>query len=317
MTDRTVIIGAGMAGLACARALSDAGQTTVILDKGRGIGGRVATRRVTVDNLDLSFDHGAGFVMATDPAFDAMLASLAGVTAIWADGAAQRRHVGVPGMSSLPKAMAGGLDVRSGVEVTALKPARGGWRIESAAAKLGASRVVVTVPAPQVAPLIGAQHPLVAPLGAVAMAPCLTLMAAFPTDAPRPFVSRAPEAGPLEWIARDSSKPGRPAAATTWVAHAGPGWSAAHLETDRDVIARAMLPHLCDAIGSAPERAIHSAAHRWRYARVTAPPGRPFLRNPGADLYLGGDWCLGPDVVSAWQSGRAIAQDILGSAHAR
>ena len=84
------------------------------------------------------------------------------------------------------------------------------------------------------------------------MAPCLTLMAAFPADAPAPFVSRKPADGPLAFIARDSSKPGAPASAVTWVAQAGPDWSAAHLEADKEEIARRMLPLLC--AGSARSR---------------------------------------------------------------
>ena len=43
-----VIIGAGMSGIACARALRKAGVPVRLIDKGRGIGGRVATRRVAI-----------------------------------------------------------------------------------------------------------------------------------------------------------------------------------------------------------------------------------------------------------------------------
>jgi predicted NAD/FAD-dependent oxidoreductase len=56
---------------------------------------------------------------------------------------------------------------------------------------------------------------------------------------------------------------------------------------------------------------IHAAAHRWRYARVTAPLGQPFLRDASGSLYLGGDWCIGPRVEAAWTSGAAIADDLL------
>jgi len=54
-----------------------------------------------------------------------------------------------------------------------------------------------------------------------------------------------------------------------------------------------------------------AAAHRWRYARVAAPLGQPFLRSPDGTLYLGGDWCLGAGVEAAWTSGTAIAEDLL------
>ena len=317
MSTQTVIIGAGMAGLACAQALAVAGHAPLILDKGRGLGGRMATRRVTLAGGEASFDHGAQYVAARSPEFAQFLAALPDAAAVWADGAARPHHVGLPGMSGLPRAMARGQVVRQGVEVTALRPVAGGWQIAAGAQDIAATRVVLTVPAPQVAALLGgADHPLAAPLADVAMAPCLTLMAAFPSDAPRPFVSRTSEDHPLAWIGQDSTKPGRSGHVTTWVAQAGPDWSTAYLDDDRQAIAARMLPLLCDAIGADPACALYAAAHRWRYARVTAPLGRPFLRSDDGGLYLGGDWCLGPRVEAAWQSGRAIARAMLGAGHA-
>lgn len=317
MSAGIVIIGAGMAGLACAQALAAAGHNSLILDKGRGLGGRMATRRVTLaagaGAGAVQFDHGAQYVTAKSPEFAGFLASLPGAAAAWEDGAAHAHYVGLPGMSGLPGAMAAGLDVRRGIEVTGLRREAHGWRVTAGALSFTATRVVLTVPAPQALPLIGAQHPIAASLAAIAMAPCLALMAAFPAGDPRPFVSRASPAHPLAWIAQDSTKPGRRTEVTTWVAQAGPAWSARHLEADPASLATRMLPLLCDEIGANPGAAVYAAAHRWRYARVTAPLGQPFLRSDDASLYLGGDWCLGPRVEAAWQSGRAIADDILAA----
>ena len=118
-----VVVGAGMAGIACARRLAEAGMAPLVLDKGRGIGGRMATRRVTLDTgAALQFDHGAQYVTARDPAFAAVLETLSakGAAALWQDGADRSRWVGLPGMSGLPRALAAGLDIRQSVEVTAL-----------------------------------------------------------------------------------------------------------------------------------------------------------------------------------------------------
>ena len=305
-----VIIGAGMAGVTCARRLAEAGLATVVLDKGRGIGGRMATRRVTLETGTLRFDHGAQYFTVRDAGFGAALDRVPGATAIWQDGAAEPHRVGLPGMSGLPRAMASGLDVRQQAEVTAISRTNGTWQVTAGEHAICAPRLVSTVPAPQAARLLGAAHPLAQDLGAVGIAPCLTLMAAFPADAPAPFTSRADEAHPLAWIAQDSSKPDRPDTATTWVAQASPDWSERHLEEDRDVIAARMLPLLCELIGVAPDLALHAAAHRWRYARVTKPLGRPFLGGEQG-LWLGGDWCLGARVEAAWKSGAAIADAVL------
>jgi renalase len=301
-----VIIGSGMAGLACARRLADAGHAPVVLDKGRGIGGRVATRRI----VDLQFDHGAQYVNAHGAGFAVVLHNLGGVVADWQDGKGRTHSVGVPGMSAIPKALGAGLDIRQHAQVTRLVQDGDGWALHLDSTILRAARVVVTVPAPQVAGLLGANHPLVAAVAPVRLAPCLTLMAA--VTAPDPFIIRQNADDPLAWIAQDSAKPGRPqGAATGWVAQAGEAFSQTHMEKTPAEITAHLLPLLCDRLGVPLDRVTHAAAHRWRYARVTQALGQPFLRCPDATLYLGGDWCIGPRVEAAWTSGTAIADDIL------
>ncbi|MDX5400896.1 MAG: FAD-dependent oxidoreductase [Rhodobacterales bacterium] len=313
MSVDVVVIGSGMAGLTCARRLHDSGLRTVVLDKGRGIGGRMATRRVTLNEGEARFDHGAQYVTARDDGFLGLLASVQSAMGDWHDGSDHPRLVGMPGMSALPRALAEGLDVRQGIEVSGLQPAPQGWIVLAEAMRIETRLVVLTVPAPQVAPLLGRDHPLADQVSRVAMDPCLTLMAAFPLGTPVPFTSRLSEHDSLAWIACDNSKPGRPAATVNWVAQASPGWSARHLEADKQDVADLMLPLLCNAIGAGPGDAVHVAAHRWRHARVTEPLGQPFLRGSCGSVYLGGDWCLGPRVEAAWQSGDAIAQDIIRS----
>ena len=301
-----VIIGSGMTGLACARRLADAGLAAIVLDKGRGIGGRVATRRVG----DLQFDHGAQYVNAHGAGFAAALHSLGDSVAGWQDGTGRTHNVGVPGMSAIPKALGAGLDIRQNAQVARVVQDDDGWALHLDTDSMRAARVVVTVPAPQVAGLLGAEHPLVAPLAPVRLAPCLTLMAA--VTAPAPFVTQQGADDPLSWIAQDSAKPGRPqGGATQWVAQAGEAFSVAHLEETPTEITARMLPLLCDRLGVPVDRVSHASAHRWRYARVTKALGQPFLRSPDATLYLGGDWCIGPRVEAAWTSGTAIADDIL------
>lgn len=316
-----LVIGAGMAGLACARRLLAAGRAPLVLDKGRGVGGRMATRRVALQGADLRFDHGAQYVTARRDDFAALLAQMGHACARWEDGAIEPHLVGVPGMSGLPRAMADGLDLRLGVEVTALRASAAGWEVDAKAAggaeaqRFRAVQLVSTVPAPQAARLLGQAHPLHARIAAVSMAPCLTLMAAFPPDSPRPFASRASTTDPLAWIAQDSSKPGRDGTSATWVAQAGAEWSSAHLELEPQAIAGKMLQSLAAAIGLSPADALYHAAHRWRFARATNAPGVSFLRSDDGTLHVGGDWCLGDRVEAAWRSGDAIADDLLAGDH--
>ena len=303
-----VVIGAGIAGLACARRLAVAGLLPVVLDKGRGIGGRVATRRAE----GLQFDHGAQYVNAHGEGFAAVLRDLAatGAVAPWRDGTGRSHTVGTPGMSALAKALGAGLDIRQNALVTRAGQGKVGWQLRVGDTVLSAERIVIAVPAPQIPALLGPDHPLVTTLSEVGMAPCLTLMAG--VRGPAPFVTRNDPDDPLAWIAQDSTKPDRPSSdVAAWVAQAGPDFSLAHLEKDPAEIAALMLPMLVDRLDARLDRVTHAAAHRWRYARVTAPLGQSFLRSADAKLYLGGDCCLGPRVEAAWTSGTAIADDLL------
>lgn len=305
----TLIIGSGMAGITCARALTQAALPVRLLDKGRKIGGRMATRTVVIAGGDVSFDHGAQYLRPRDPEFAETLAQTRAQS--WPDASDHGLYVGVPGMSDIPRMLADGLDVTQQTDVTSILQDNGGWQLTTSVGAIRASRLVLTIPAPQVIRLLGHAHPFAADLGRVVMEPSLTLMAAFPADSPRPFVERLDPSHPLAWIAQDSTKPGRAQAAVSWVAQAVQSFSKENLEADPEKIAARMLALLAEVLGADPVKALYVRAHRWRYAQASTPLGRPFLRNDDRTLYSGGDWCLGARAEDAWRSGRAMAHDIL------
>ena len=148
---RVAIIGAGISGLACARQLAKAGVSAVVFDKGRGIGGRVATRRAG----DLQFDHGAPFVRVQRDDFSALLASLTvdGSAMPWTDDKGVTWTVGSPGMSAIPKAMGVGLDVRLGTQILKVNADQSGWHLRYDETEYVATHIVMTVPKPQIAGL--------------------------------------------------------------------------------------------------------------------------------------------------------------------
>jgi len=308
-----LIIGAGMAGIACARVLNGAGVSVRLIDKGRGIGGRMATRRVMLHAGELRLDHGAQY-LPVGPETEAIAAAAPDAVARWDPGDGRARIVGHGGMVEVPRALATGLDVAQGVQATGVHEDGAGWRVDTDLGAQGAARVVLTVPAPQIAALVGARHVFARAVNGVAMLPCLTLIAAFPRCAPAPFVARRDPARPLSWIARDDSKPGRSAAARTWIAQANPDWSAAHFDADRDAMKARMCDMLCVEIGADPATALHLALHGWRYAQTAVALGRPFLRD--GTMWAGGDWTGGAKAVDAWRSGEAMARDILDTGSA-
>jgi len=305
---RIGIIGAGMTGLSCARTLKDAGHTPVILDKGRGIGGRLATRRA--DN-GLQFDHGAQYITAKTEEFQKLIESLMSVDAAgeW-DIGERKGFVGVPSMNALAKTLASDLDIRRQAQVRSVTETEGRWSLEIDKETLVFDRLIITAPAPQTMALLGTGHPISKQITHVSLLPCWTLMAAFDDEVDAlPASHRDPDA-PLAWIASEKTKPGRPDR-TAFVAQASPDWSQDHLELDKAIVADLMLSELCKMLSLDRSRVIHDNAHRWRYAKVGTPLGEPYLSNASKTLFLGGDWCLDARVEAAWQSGTAIAATLL------
>lgn len=305
MTDQVTIIGAGITGIACARLLHRAGLHVRVFDKGRGIGGRMATRR---GPQGMQFDHGAQDLPVSDPEFLATLRGLGDAVAPWGD----RGWVGRPGMSDVVRAMAAGLEVTQGAMIAGLRRDGSGWQIALDDRWIDAGCVVLAIPAPQARDLLRADHPFAAALDHVTYDPCVTLMAGLSPDAPRPF-AWAEGSGAAAWIAHDGGKPGRQGQPlATWVMQADPEYSARHIDLAFDDLAAMMAPVLLDRLGAEPRHLQHSAAHRWLYARASRPLGEAFLADMDAGLLVGGDWALGPTARDGWASGTAMAAQILG-----
>lgn len=322
-TLRIAVIGAGMAGLACAGALRRAGAEVTVLDKGRRAGGRLATRRAD----GLLFDHGAQYATARDLAFAATMEAMAaaGNAAPW-PAAGDGRWCGVPGMSALARHMEQ-QDVGTlltGRHAAFLHRGAEGWTVRHRDAtetppglvsdtggELAGpfDRVAVALPAPQAGPLLR-PHRFAEDAARAVMAPCWAIMLAFDEPAAAPDVLR-PEGGPLRWIARDSSRPGRAAVPECWIGHATPEWSRAHLEKPADTVLAALRDAFAAATGIAAAP-VHAAVHRWRYALAEAPLNVSALWDARAGLGVCGDWCLGARVEAAFLSGRALADMMAG-----
>ena len=283
MTRQIAIIGAGIAGLAAARQLHAAGLACTLFDKGRGVGGRMATRRVD----GFHFDHGAQFFTAKGASFGALVAEWrdAGQAAEWFDGA----FVGTPGMSTPTNALAAdGL----------------GFGPYEA--------VILAMPAPQIVPLLAMAGLSFHELAAVRYAPCWALMLGFRAPVAMPWDRLRPDDEAVAWIACGAGKPGREGQAETVVAHATPAWSRNRLEDDAATITRDLLARVqaLTGIEAAPDFA---ASHRWRHALVEQPAGIACLWDAEARIGACGDWALGPRIEAAFDSGEALAAAVIGA----
>lgn len=305
MADRSVVvIGAGMAGLACAQGLHRAGWDVTVLDKGRGLGGRLATRRAP----EGAYDHGAS-VMRGEGAFGAYLAQAVaeGAAALWS---AAKGLTGLPGMSGLVAPLARGLDIRTSVEARGLARDGQGWKItaEGLDAPLTAACVVLAIPQPQALALGSAVPALLAEVAQASMRPAWAAMVAFAAPLPDIPDFDEPGSGPIARITREGTKPGRQGGAERLVIQAGADWSRAQLELDRPEAADRLMAEFWAHLGRAPVAPTALHGHRWRFGFTDRPLGQPHLYDAKAGLGLCGDWCLGTDAAAAYDSGHSLAR---------
>jgi predicted NAD/FAD-dependent oxidoreductase len=314
------VIGAGLAGLSCGRHLQNAGCRVTLFEKARGPGGRMSTRRAE----GWQCDHGAQYFTVRDNAFREEVArwEAAGVAALWepriaviGGGKAEpdnvARFVGMPRMSAPAAWLAAGLQVCSGFTIENIHHVAVGWRLLSKELGAHAGRydaLVLAVPAPQAAGLLEPLLPLTAmQASAVPMLPSWTLMLRFGRPHTPGYDAAFINDGPLRWIARDSSKPGR-AGSEVWVLQAGAEWSAAHIEDDETAVTALLLDAFAELGGPRPEAV---TAHRWRYAKAGAASSRQAVWLPAVRVGLCGDWLGGGRVEDAWLSGQALAAKLL------
>lgn len=311
------IVGAGMAGLSCARTLAEAGHQPILFDKGRGPGGRMSTRRIDSPLGPVAFDHGAQYFTVRDPAFAAQVREWhdQGHAARW-PLAAEDGWVGTPSMNAVIKAMAQGRDVRWNTRVERIDRDGRGWLLHGGAEALGTfDAVVLAIPAEQALPFLSLHDFTMAREAMLARSqPCWAAMFVF--DAPLASSREVIRAtGDLGWAARNGAKPGR-SGPEGWVVQATPEWSQAHVEDEPDSVIAHLLGELGRALGTAVPAPATSAAHRWRYA-MSAGLDLGALWNAESGLGLCADWLLGPRVECAWVSGRQLAQAMLARAPAR
>ena len=325
---RVAVVGAGIAGLACAHELLARGAWVTVFEKQLVTGGRVAT----VAAEPGTFDTGAQYFTVSHHRFEpvvqrwldrgiarrwrARIAAFSGGTLV--DKASPtERFVGVPGMGAIGRWLAQGLDVRLGTCVRRIDRRGGLWLLHDDRGRelsvSGFDAVCLALPSPQAVSLLAGHSPLADKLAVVDWEPCwaATLALARPSglEFDGAFVNDDPILG---WIARDSSKPGRAevaGVAERWVLHARPRWSRQYFDMPEAQAAQWLVRAFSARVGRAVAPR-HLAAVRWRYATPVNPLPTAFLWDEQARVGVAGDWCNGPRVEGAYLSGLALAQAI-------
>ena len=338
-----IIVGAGMSGLAAARKLITAGLKVCILEKSRGIGGRMATRRVQTVRGEVLVDHGAQYFTCHSSAFRELLTPLIdeGAVITWCEAISTLTHIGIvpasalhtypryccpQGMTTLAKVLAENLTIERTTKVSRLTlTADSHWGVTTETGQVFTARALILTPPPsQSLALLGSVAEGIDGLAAardVQLEPCLAVVAGYEPMARHldkiPIGLRWQSDPVLTWSAVDSSKRSN-SPAPVLVFHTTPKFAREHELEDPQLALAQVLEHATQQINPFIPLDLRSPdwsfAHYWRYAQPLNPLSSQWVGSAvPAPLILSGCWCNDGRLEGAFLSGQAAAQGLLTS----
>lgn len=324
---QTLIVGAGLSGLMAANFLQKQGIEVTLADKGRSVGGRLATRRIGPGRAD----HGAQFFTVRHQDFEQWVYQWlkTGLTFRWSTGWShgstdmEGQPDGYPrfaikgGMNALAKHLAQGLQVQVSARLTAVRRAQNGWLAEDEQGRQFTSQaIIMTPPVPQSLALLDAGQIALSAEDTTALtqieyAPCIAGM--FWVDGP----VNLPEPGaiqqtnqPISWIA-DNQRKGISPEATLITVHAGPDYSRQLWDKPENDVSLALTDGLAPFL-EPHTNILELQIKRWRYSLPTTQhPKRCLAAANLPPLVFAGDAFGEPRIEGAALSGLAAGAKLL------
>ena len=309
-----LVIGAGIAGLLAARSMADAGWRVQVVEKSRGLGGRMATRR----RDDAVFDHGAQFFTTRDGEFGNWVDQWqkAGLVDAWYDLGESGTHFRCKaGMTAIAKHLAEDLLVLRETQIVELDYNRERWRARDREGMVFRSNsILLTAPVPQSLELlsrsqIGLPDETLIALSSIEYHRCIAALAirAEPSAITEVGGALKLDGGPIAWISdnlRKGISPDRP----SLTIHSTPAFAAEHWESPDETrlppLLEAASPHIAAEV-------VSCEGHRWRYSQPTSSYDKKAFVDAERRLAIAGDGFTGGRVEGAALSGLAAAQQLL------
>ena len=316
-----IVIGGGITGLITATVLQRKGIKVVVLDKGRGIGGRLATRRIKLeDSIEGVFDYGAQYFKVKNPRFQTWVDDWLKNDVIqeWCRGFKETdgkpRYCGVGGTRSIAKYLAQDLQVFTQTKVTEVSYEKK-WLVNTEAGEqYQGDMLVMTPPIPQTLDLLDASFIAVPlevrfSLESIEYHSCIAVLALLeePSKIPPPGgMSLENEA--LIWLSDNHQKGVSPNGYAVTI-HATPKFSDEYWDADDAEIAYKLITAAADYLDSS---VLKYQVHRWRYSLPKSAYNLPCLTLLELPLVMAGDAFVSPNiegaVISGMAAGNAIAK---------
>lgn len=324
-----LVVGGGISGLVASQVLQRQGIDVTVLDKGRGIGGRLATRRISSpDSGQGIFDYGAQHFQVSTSKFKELVDTWMeiGLVKKWSDGfytaeghyqkSNKAFYCGRESNRSIGKYLAQDLDVRTQTRIVELQHNNSQWVVKSQQGdSFKGKNLLLTAPVPQSLELLnnsGIEMPLSLHhnLEQLTYHRCIAVLALLdrPSQIPEPGGLRL-EGEPLAWIGCNHQKGISPEAYAVTI-HASSEFSLANWEVEREIVGQKLIELAQHYLGA---KVVSYQVHGWKFSQPSSSYGQTYAAfpKPGNLIFAGDAFSTQRNLEGAVLSGLAAAEYII------
>lgn len=323
MINKIAIIGAGITGLSLAKNLKENNFEVEVFDKGRGVGGRMSSRRTEWGYLD----HGAQYLTIRNEQFHDFLKPYIEqevikpwyqTFAIWNNNQFTiekpdaLRYVSLPAMNNLCKELASNLSVKVNTKIVKLSKRSHQWKLTDINKNTydNYDLVISTAPPKQTADLFENHTHEVKEISKIEMLSCFSLMLIPEQNFVLPYQGIKFQHPVLGWIGVNYSKPARDNNGGL-IIQSNFDWAGEHIDDNLEEIGDLLQDSAEKVFKLKFNKLNYKSVHRWLYATPKKVASQPYFWNQKKNLAACGDWCVAGKIEGAFLSGMALFNSII------